>query len=349
MVARTKNQPTIVSASNLSNTSINQENNTMAREMTAEIVGSAIVSSNNTQAQEAKTMTVTTVAQYAFDNSTVYQNTRTPSISMSAEAIEMANVRNTFFALIQSRKIGFTKAANETRKQGRAVIFKNKYQARQLGRALATFEANVYAMYHRGEQFIQRNAEGVVVGGEFALYDAVGGQHRIVTAYTRDNNVFYDVNYGVIKYNAFGNGELVKGDMHLINASIQITVGQYNKWVDEQNGAVIARAKGESFDEKAAKYMGDWDGAEGQENRNVQYNSIRHINADTVINKYALLMMLLTTPEGAAFEIFHRCKSVESFERFLDGWINEMERAYKSELRKLAGLSFEAGNDGDDK
>lgn len=314
-----------------------------AKEMTAMTdVQTTIVSANSnsttTIAQGANAMnTAMTVAQFAVENTTKYIKTvAKPSVSLTEEQIAGMSVRSIFEAYIMSGRIKFSRAANETRKQGIPVIFHNKLQDDQLGRALAYTFAEIHKVFGHN---IRRGAGGAVVGGDFALLDMKGEQDRTVRAEVRaDGKVYYSARYGVRMYNNMG--QLIgvnPGEYHPINDLLLKRAENYNAWVDAHNNAVRAKAAGTATDEQLQllSKVREWD---VDANIAVRNNVVRHINGEALVNKYVLEMLLLLDTTRPAFEIYTYAKNVQEMEKYLDLLVNSMERAFRNELRKLAGL-----------
>lgn len=281
--------------------------------------------------------TAMTAAQYAIDNTTQYVKVvAKPSINLTEEQIAGMSVRTILESLIIGNRVKFTRAANETRKQGIPVLFHNKYQDDQMGRALALVFANIHRVFGSN---IRKNEEGVVIGGDFGLLDMKGVQDRYVSAYVgQDGKVYYTPRYGVRVNNHFGTLiGLNPGAEHPVGALLRERVGGYNKWVDAHNDAVRAKGMGTATEEQLQllSKVREWD---IDANVAVRNNVVRHINAETVINKYAIEMLLLLDATRPAFEIYTYAKNVQEMEKYLDLLVKSMERAFRNELRKLAGL-----------
>ncbi len=80
-------------------------------------------------------------------------------------------------------------------------------------------------------------------------------------------------------------------------------------------------------------------------NNFVQLNSVKYqIVYESIINKYALLALLMVTPknaDGVAFEVFSRAKTAESTEKFLNGAMTNMTWGYQHQLRALSGIAYD--------
>lgn len=317
---------------------------TINRVANASVIASQIFASTVSNEQEINTMTqttpVTNVAAFAINNATTYaKRTVKPSIDLTEEQIAGMSVRDVFYDLITNGRIKFTRAANETRKGGIPVLFHNKFQDDQLGRAFAYMFAKIHRVFAHE---VTVSADGVVTGGKFALLDMHGEQDRFVRAFIgNDGKVYYDTRYGVRVYNNVGTLiSLNPGEAHKVGENLSQRVAGYNKWVDAHNDAVRARAQGIATPEQMAilAKVQNWDNAEGMENRNVQTNVVRHINAEALMNKYVIEALLLLDASRPAFEIYTRARNEEEMGRYLDLLVNTMDRAFKNELRKLAGL-----------
>lgn len=334
-----------VTPSNSVNKEINTVENTNRVADMSVIARQIFASTNVSNEQEIKTvetnnMPVTNVAQYAINNATTWTpKTTKPSIDLTEEQIASMSVRGIFYDLITSGRIKFTRAANETRKGGIPVLFHNKYQDDQMGRAFAYMFAKAHRVFAHE---VSVTNDGVVTGGKFALLDLKGEQDRFVRAFIgNDGKVYYDVRYGVRVYNNVGTLiSLNPGEQHKIAENLAQRVAGYNKWVDAHNDAVRARAQGIATPEQMAllSKVQKWDDADDKQNLNVQMNVVRHINADSIMNKYVIEALLLLDASRPAFEIYTRARNEEEMGRYLDLLVNSMERAFRNELRKLAGL-----------
>lgn len=292
-----------------------------------------------TNNQESNTVTQThiqentNVIQTAFDNARQYTKTvQAPSIDLTKEQIEAMSVRGILEEMFKENRIGITRAANETRKQGIPVLFRNRIQMDQLARALAYVGNNIH---HVWEATMADDARII------SLLDIKGDNDRVAIGRMnqQDGKVYYSAHYANKKYNDMG--ELIglsTGDIHPVGQNIQARVNEYNAWVDSHNAAIKAVATGTASAEQVAlaKDARKDDVAE----RFVQINIIPHINADSIINKVMIEAMLVLNT-GVAFEIYTRAKNGETFSTFVDGMVEQMDFAYRSELRKLAGIKSE--------
>lgn len=344
MPARSKNTPVVTNSPVVSAQGANTVTQ-MTRNAQNAVIASASVSSN-VIAQEnnmnAANNSAMTVAAFAVQNTTVYaKKVSKPSIELTEEQIQGMSVRTIFESLIMGGRIKFTRAANETRKQGIPVLFHNKLQDDQLGRAMALVYANVHKPFGMN---VQRNQEGAMIAGEFALADIKGEQDRVVRAYTgADGKVYYQVHYGNRAYNNAGVAVGINAsDVHPLNSLNVDRANGYNQWVEYHNAAVRAYAQSIATPEQMeyiAKKVKDLDLS--NPNLFVQKNTVRHINGEALINKYVIELLVLLDATRPAFELYTYAKDEAEMGRYLDLLVNSMERAFRNELRSLAGLFTE--------
>lgn len=290
----------------------------------------ASTSSPMTIAQETHTMNT---IQQAFDSAHTYtKKVQIPSVNLTNEQIDSMSPQSIFEKLVVSGRIGITRAANETRKQEIPVIFRNNVQLDQLARALAHVEFNVHTAWATQVD----NLMHVIT-----LMDNKGDNDRAVIGSVNpiDKKVYYSAHYATKKFNDFGQLiGVVTGEVHPIDQNTKDRVAGYNQWVDAFNAAVKAVAMNVAMPEQKSLLKGLTLGAQDP-NQFVQFNTIAHINADSVVNKYQIEAWLLLEMTKPAFEIYTRSKTSESFEQFFAGCVEKMTKAYRSELRKLAGLT----------
>lgn len=299
----------------------NKDNNTMINNNLTNTSSSSVISQENTNMN---------VNQYAFDNARQYVKiARKPSIIMTEAEIEAINVRAMLERAILSGHIGITRAANQSRMEKIAVLFQNNIQMDQMFRGLAAADHGVRAV------------SKLEVGETtyITMVDVKGDEDRVAvgTLNKMDNKVYYTARYATKSYNDRGEFGIVTGEVHPIGFSIQERVKGYNGWVDSFNFAVKQIAMGVTTPEQKNLVGGLSLGVEDP-NIFVRNNSIAHINADSIMNKYMIEALLLLNVTVPAFEIFTRAKSVESMGKFIDAIIVKGEKAYKNELKKLAGL-----------
>lgn len=307
--------------SDVSSSNNNQEINTMTQ----------VINNNNSTVianQETKNMNT---LQTAFENARQYDRapkTHTAYVHITEAEANAASPRHIFEQLITSGRIGISRAANATRQQGIAAIFRNKTQMKQLARALMMHEYKIYSV------------SSVQIGETWyiTLKDNFGDQDRVVVASKGgDGKVYYRTHYATKQYNDRGEFGLSLGEVHPIGISIQKDVAGYNGWVDMFNMAVKAIAMGNATPEQIKLTKGLALGTQDP-NRFVQENTVTHINADGVVDKYQLLAWLDMGMTHPAFEIFTRAKSNETWMTFFDGMVEQMTKSYRGELKKFSGL-----------
>lgn len=292
-------------------------------------------------AQENKTMNTvnpTVTAQDIFaDRREWTTKAGIARLALTLEQINEMHPDDVYLSLFAQKKLRLTQAVNATRQDNIAVMYRNKVQDDQLGRALALYEhvkyAAGYVEYAPGFRMI-------------ALLDQEG-EHDIVVKEERNvvsGHIDYACFYASKAFNNHGqpNG-LNQGALNPVNQAIFERVEGYNAWVDAHDVEVKAMAV--SWPKiVATKLMPKFEiGANA--NNFVQINTVKyHIKYESVINKYALLALLMVAPkntDGVSFEISSRAKSAESTETFLNRAMSNMTWGYQHQLRALSGISYD--------
>ncbi len=272
-------------------------------------------------------------------------------VDASWQEIQTWSAKGEFLKHLESGRITITSDANGTRKAGRAVAYLNKVQAEEAGAALAIAEVMPYFVdYLNGD--IRR----------LAMIDTEGDHDIIINQDTgADGLVSYRVGYAEKAYNNLGEYAGLKRTsenpvQNGIDGKLNGWTGEdgvihvgYNQWVDKHNAAVMAYAQAQgdlAADDPAKEFLKGMttvdQSQDGWENKFVQLNTVKHIAYGSVINHYVLAAWLLIDTSKAAFEVFTYAKTEEQFEAFLSGRDSALTRGYQNQMRKMAGIAYEA-------
>lgn len=262
-------------------------------------------------------------------------------LSLTDDQVAAMSCRNLVLRLFGEKRIRISQNANGSRKDAIAVLFPNGPQYDQIGRALALYENIPY---------MGQTVVGTLGAKQVALLDTKGN-HDLIIYETRNEDgwINYSVFYANKQFNQHAQviGLMESGEDKIqdwLRQSIQdgytgfdgIERESHNQWVDRYNAAVLAYAQDTATDEQLAMLKNVKE--DSDPNKFVQINSRRHINWQSVANKYAILSWLVLDADRPAFEVYNRTKTAESNEKFIEGMVAMMERGYRNQLRSLSGL-----------
>lgn len=266
-------------------------------------------------------------------------------VDLTLEQIETLSPYATIMKLFADGRIRVTNHANGTRKDAVPALFPNNPQSDQIARALALFD---YIPYMGHAMSIEPGYRMV------GLLDKKGDRDIIV--YEKKNVetgwVEYTCFYATKQYNQHGEiVQLNESGEDKVQAWLKASIDDgylgfdgvqrqsHNQWVDSYNEALKAVAMGKASDaQRQLVSKADTEFLATDPNKFVTYNSRRHVGYESVANKYAVLSWLVLDATRPAFEIYSRAKTVESNQKFIEGWAKSMERGYRNQLKTLAGL-----------
>lgn len=341
-----------VSSSNasLSISNNNQENNNMVNQM-------FINSANVTPSMDAANKEINTVVN-EISVADIFNSRRVweakgwgKRVDATMEEIKTWSAKGQFMKAFQEGRIRVTSDANATRKAGIAAIYSNKVQDAELGAALAIWEVMPYF----ADTIVR--ASGL---REIALIDTEADHDVcVVEEVNGEGKVGYRVHYGQKVYNHLDNvyAGMRKGAVNPVQQGIDgklngwtdadgVKHEGYNAWVDGHNYAVMAFANGTISQADKDLWLKNVTAVDqtqdGWQNRFVQLNTVKHISYASIVNHYALAAWLFLDDQKPAFELHTFAKTEAQFEAFLSGRDSNLNYGYQNQMRKMAGIAYEA-------
>lgn len=303
----------------------------------------AIASVGNVSSNEEKSnMENISIGQHLFANRTTWTKTTfVPRLVLTEDQINQMSIEPILRKLIFENRIGLTSSARVSRQQGKRVLDPNRVQMDQLGRAICMVEHSIHAFGFEPEY--GPNTFGI------GLLDTAGTYFdRYLTAErVASGQLRYSAWYGDRVYDDNGYfANFVPGAKHKIDENNWEQVEGYNAWVNQHNEAVVIKAHNMAQPDalKHVKLTPEQEemllnAKVGKTPENyVQINNIKHINWDTVANKYVIEAWLLEDSSRPAFEIFSWAKDGNGVDTMLKEKLDVLNHAYRGQLKALAGL-----------
>lgn len=297
--------------------------------------------------QENVNMDNANVFQSIFDSRRQFvpSNSWGKRLDLTLEQIETLSPYPTLVRLFGEGRIRVTNNANGSRRDATPVIFPNGPQSAQTGSAFALLD---YVPY------LAQAIKDTAGDRQIALLDKAGDRDLLVyeTRNPATGWIDYRVFFAAKQFNQHGQvvGLNETGENSIqewIKASVDggyvgfdgVQRDSHNQWVDKYNAALEVVAAGTATDaDREMVKKADTQYLAADPNKFVSYNSRRHVLAESVANKYALLSWLTLDLDKPAFEVYNRAKTVESNQKFIEGMAQMMTRSYRNQLKTLAGL-----------
>lgn len=307
----------------------------------------AVVSESVNKENEMNTQIATSEFASAYENRRQFvAHTRVPSLNLSKEMILTASPAEYFRWMLNTGKVRLTDHSRATRAEGTMVIFGNPVQMRQLGHAIANLENKVHKIWYQAMSAQERHV---------AFMDVKGDSSRMLVESIRpDFYVDYEVYYAHITKDFDGNVNGLQVDgLNPMEQSILREVEGYNQWVNMHNAVAKVQVGAPLTNEELAAYNSvDEDRrqrelqkmeANDDPNLYVRNNSVRHILADSIVNKYAIEAAVALAQELPAFELYNPARSRETTIAMLEklcGPKSAMEWGYQSQLAMLSNVEL---------
>lgn len=308
----------------------------------------AVVSESVNKENEMNTQIATSEFASAYENRRQFvARTRVPSLNLSKEMILTASPAEYFRWLFNTGKVRLTDHSRATRAEGTMVIFGNPVQMRQLGHAIANLENKIHSLiYFEAKSAIER---------QVAFMDLKGDASRMLVETIRpDHYVDYEVYYATVARDFDGKVSGIHiGGLNPMEQSILREVEGYNQWVNMHNAVAKVQVGAPLTNEELAAYNSvDEDRrqrelqkmeANDDPNLYVRNNSVRHILADSIVNKYAIEAAVALAQELPAFELYNPARSQETTIAMLEklcGPKSAMEWGYQSQLAMLSNVEL---------
>lgn len=312
-------------------------------------IDQTIVSSNNVQEDSmnvAEAIREPSTFNQAWETRRQFEPvSSTPSLNLSKEFILTSSPRPYFEYLLRSGLVRLSNHTHATRERGIPLVFADRVQLKQMGRAFAMLEHDIHRIFYIATSAVERHIGLIDLKGDHSRY--------LVETVRPDGYINYECFYARILRDFDGRANLQAGKPNPMQQSLYDEVSSYNQWVNMFNGVVRMQvgAPLDADQERAVETateeqkQGVMVGLVPNDDPNifVRNNSRRHILYESVVNKYALESFVALAQELPAFELYSRAETEDSTIGFLEKLVapkSAMEYGYQSQLAMLSGVEL---------